>query len=148
MPISIRLLTQEDYNDAMNLWENCQGMGLNDLDDSPKGFARFLQRNPESCFAAVDDGLLVGCILSGHDGRRGHIYHAAVLGNYRRRGIGTRLVDAAVDALRGLGITKVALVAFKRNEEGNRFWEKMGFSVRNDLVYRNMTLQDFNVDRR
>ena len=144
MAISIRLLTLEDYDDAMNLWESCKGMGLNDLDDSPKGFAQFLQRNPQSCFAAVDDGLLVGCILSGHDGRRGHIYHAAVLSNHRRRGIGTRLVDAVVAAMRELGITKVSLVAFKRNEEGNLFWEKMGFSRRDDLVYRNMTLQDFD----
>jgi len=147
MAISIRLLTLEDYNDAMNLWENCKGMGLNDLDDSPKGFARFLQRNPESCFAAMDDGLLVGCILSGHDGRRGHIYHAAVLSNYRGRGIGTRLVNAAVAAMRELGIKKIALVAFKSNEEGNRFWEKNGFSVRDDLVYRNMTLSDFDGSR-
>ena len=147
MAISIRLLTLEDYNDAMNLWENCKGMGLNDLDDSPKGFARFLQRNPESCFAAVDDGLLVGCILSGHDGRRGHIYHAAVLCNYRGRGIGTRLVDAVVAAMREIGIKKIALVAFKHNEEGNRFWEKRGFSVRNDLVYRDMRLQDCDGSR-
>ena len=143
MTISIRLLTMEDYNDAMNLWECCKGLGLNDVDDSPEGFARFLQRNPESCFAAVEEGLLVGCILSGHDGRRGHIYHAVVRDECRRRGIGTLLVNAVVNALRGLGVSKVALVAFKRNEEGNRFWEKMGFSTRNDLVYRNMTLLVF-----
>ena len=140
MAIVIRILTQDDYNDALNLWENCEGMGLNDVDDSPQGFARFLQRNPDSCFAAVEDGMLVGVILAGHDGRRGHIYHAAVRGDCRRRGVGTLLVNAAMDALRGLGIRKVALVAFKHNDAGNLFWEKVGFSRRNDLVYRNMTL--------
>ncbi len=140
MAIEIRILMQDDYNDAMNLWETSEGIGLNDVDDSPQGFARFLQRNPESCFAAVDDGLLVGVILAGHDGRRGHIYHAAVRSDCRRRGIGTQLVKAAMDALRGLGITKVALVAFRHNDAGNLFWEKVGFTSRDDLVYRNMTL--------
>ena len=140
MAIEIRILTRDDYNDAMNLWEICEGMGLNDVDDSLQGFARFLQRNPDTCFAAVEDGLLVGVILAGHDGRRGHIYHAAIRGDCRRRGVGTQLVKAAMDALRGLGISKVALVAFKHNDAGNLFWEKVGFTRRDDLVYRNMTL--------
>lgn len=30
-----------------------------------------------------------------------------------------------------------ALVAFARNADGNAFWEHMGFTVRDDLVYRN-----------
>jgi hypothetical protein len=50
-------------------------MGLNNLDDSPEGIARYLQRNPSTCFAAEEEGELVGVILSGHDGRRGFIYH-------------------------------------------------------------------------
>lgn len=36
-----------------------------------------------------------------------------------------------------VGIRKAALVVFSHNEEGNRFWEKMGFTAREDLVYRN-----------
>ncbi|RJU03552.1 GNAT family N-acetyltransferase, partial [Klebsiella pneumoniae] len=36
-----------------------------------------------------------------------------------------------------LKIHKVALVVFKRNAEGNKFWEKLGFSVREDFIYRN-----------
>jgi hypothetical protein len=43
-------------------------------------------------------------------------------------------------ALRGEGITKIALVAFKGKEAGNRFWEKQGFTIREDLVYRNKQL--------
>ncbi len=36
----------------------------------------------------------------------------------------------------------VALVVFDRNEIGNDFWEKMGFTVRNDLIYRNKALAE------
>lgn len=47
------------------------GMGLNTVDDSRTGIARFLARNPDTCFAAVDDGRIVGAILAGNDGWRG-----------------------------------------------------------------------------
>ena len=35
---------------------------------------------------------------------------------------------------------EVALVVFDRNKAGNEFWEKMGFTTRNDLIYRNKAL--------
>ena len=31
---------------------------------------------------------------------------------------------------------------FSRNENGNAFWEKIGFTGRDDLVYRNRSLAD------
>jgi len=40
-------------------------------------------------------------------------------------------------ALEGEGISKAALVVFEKNEKGNAFWEKQGFTARPDLVYRN-----------
>ena len=51
-------------------------------------------------------------------------------------------VDAALEALNSVGINKVALVVFSRNEDGNAFWEKIGFSERHDLSYRNKALVD------
>ena len=80
--------------------------------------------------------------MVGNDGRRGYIYHTAVHPNCRKQGIAKQLVDAALDELSALGIKKVALVVFERNETGNAFWESQGFTVRNDLVYRNKSLAD------
>lgn len=117
-------------------------MGLNDRDDSPEGNAAFLHRNPSTCFAAEQDGRLTGCILAGHDGRRGYIYHTAVRPDCQRKGIGSALVTAALDALRAEGITKVALLVYARNGQGNAFWEKQGFTLREDLCYRNLALCD------
>ena len=78
--------------------------------------------------------------MAGHDGRRGYIYHTAVSPRHRHRGIGSELVNAALNALEAEGITKVALVVFSRNEDGNAFWEKLGFTQREDLAYRNRAL--------
>jgi len=135
----VRQMTIEDYDAVYQLWISCSGMGLNNLDDSKEGIQKFLDRNPETCFVAVQDDIY-GVILSGHDGRRGFIYHTAVRPGYRHQGIGSKLVSASMHALEEQGITKVALVVFEDNQAGNAFWEKQGFTVRDDLVYRNKTI--------
>ena len=133
----IRLLTPNDFEEVLDFWRYIPGMGIVEKDDTPEGFARFLRRNPDSCFAAVKDGKIVGTILAGHDGRRGHLYHVAVDPAERGQGIATQLVNRAMNALAAAGITKTALVAFCDNKDGNAFWEKLGFTQRPDLVYRN-----------
>ena len=136
----IRPLTNEDYPALYALWLKCEGMGLNDVDDSPAGIARYLARNPSTSFAAEVDGVLIGAIMAGHDGRRGTIHHTAVHPDHRGKGAGKALVEHALAALEKEGITKVNLVVFSRNVSGNAFWEKMGFTAREDLVYRNRAL--------
>lgn len=138
--MEIRTMRIDDYDAVYALWLSCKGMGLNNIDDSKDGIERYLRRNPTTCFAAEDSGAIVGVIMAGHDGRRGFIHHTAVHPDHRGLGIGSQLVDAALCALKEEGISKVALVAFSRNEIGNAFWEKMGFTKREDLVYRNRAL--------
>ena len=140
--MKIRKMEISDYKSVYNLWISCKGMGLNDVDDSEKGISRFLERNPETCFVAVDNDEIIGVILCGNDGRRGYIYHTAVKPSERNKGIGTKLVDRAMKAFENIGITKVALVVFEKNETGNTFWEKKGFMSRKDLVYRNKQITE------
>jgi ribosomal protein S18 acetylase RimI-like enzyme len=132
----------DDYEKVYELWMSCVGMGLNNLYDSKEGIDKFLQRNPDTCLVAEADSRIVGVIIVGNDGRRGYIYHTAVNPQYRKQGIAKSLVETAMAALQNNGINKVALVVFDRNEIGNDFWEKMGFAVRDDLIYRNKALAE------
>lgn len=143
--MDIRKMKIEDYDNVYKLWSSTSGMGMRSLDDSYEGILKFLLRNPETNFVVEDKGIIIGVILSGHDGRRGYIYHMAVDEPYRNKGIGRLLLSSALDSLRSEGINKVALVVFDSNEIGNRFWERVGFTRRNDLVYRNISLNDNNV---
>ena len=138
--ITYRVMTIDDYDAVYDLWINTPGMGLNTTDDSRDGIDRFIKRNPTTCFVAENEGKVIGVILSGNDGRRGYIYHTAVLPQYRRQGVGRALVDNAMSALEREGINKTALVVFGRNETGNAFWEKIGFTKRDDLNYRNRNI--------
>ena len=140
--MQIRKMTIQDYEKVYELWMSCKNMGFNDIDDSKEGIARFLERNPNTSFVALENENLVGIILGGHDGRRGYIYHLSVNENYRKNGIGSSLVKNCLEAFKQEKISKVALLVFKYNEAGNSFWEKQGFVLREDINYRNIALRE------
>ncbi len=117
--VEYRIMNMGDYDEAYDLWIKC-GNGLNDKDDSREGIEKYLKRNPTTSYVAVCDGKLAGVILCGHDGRRGIIQHACVSPDFRRLGIGGKLVDLALDALKEEGINKVLLVAFKKKRRRQR----------------------------
>jgi len=133
--VKIRVMTIADYDGICEVWKNHEG--TNPVDDSIEGFTKYLRRNPTTSFVAEDEGRIIGTILAGHDGRRGIFHHVSVVPEYQKQGIGKMLVDSAVEALKKEGITKVLLVVFTHNDNGNAFWEHMGFTLREDLYYRN-----------
>lgn len=140
--INYRVMTIDDYDAVYDLWINTPGMGLNTTDDSRSGIEKYLKRNPTTSFVAEHDGNTVGVIMAGHDGRRGYIYHTAVLPAYQNCGMAKKLVNCAMAALEAEGIHKVALVAFEKNGIGNGFWEHIGFIRRDDLIYRNKSIHE------
>ena len=142
MYFSTRPVTIEDYDELFALWNSTEQSrrALNPVDDSPEGIARYLKRNPETCFAAVSDGKIIGVILAGHDGRRGIIHHMCVHPDFRRMGIAAHLVSLAEEALQKEGIQKVFGLVFVDNDGANAFWEDQGYSLRTNLNYRNKSL--------
>ena len=144
MDYAIRPVTVDDYDAIYALWNSTEQSrrALNPVDDSREGIGRYLKRNPDTCFAAVAEGRIVGVILTGHDGRRGIIHHMCVHPDYRRRGIAGRLVSEAEKALKKEGIQKVFGLVFRDNEAANAFWEQQGYSLRTNLNYRNKSLNE------
>jgi ribosomal protein S18 acetylase RimI-like enzyme len=138
----IRTVTISDYDALLALWNSTEQSrrALNPVDDSREGIERYLKRNPNTCFAAVKDGTVIGVILTGHDGRRAIIHHMCVHPDYRRLGIAGKLVNAAEDALKKEGISKIFGLVFKDNDGANAFWESQGYTLRTNLNYRNKSL--------
>ncbi|MBR0387093.1 MAG: GNAT family N-acetyltransferase, partial [Clostridia bacterium] len=135
-------VTIDDYDAIFELWNSTEQSrrALNPVDDSREGIERYLKRNPETCFAAVINGRIIGVILTGHDGRRGIIHHMCVHPDFRRMGVAAHLVSLAEKALKKEGIQKIFGLVFSDNEPANRFWEKQGYSLRTNLNYRNKSL--------
>ena len=119
--MQIRKMLLSDYFNVYHLWLNTPGIGLNTKDDSEMGIEKYLRRNPNTCFVAEKEVEIIGVILSGHDGRRGLIYHLAVKFSEREQGVGNTLLEHALEALRNEGIQKVYIMVFKNNEPETPF---------------------------
>ena len=142
---TLRVMQIEDYENVYKLWLTIDGFGIRSIDDSQAGVARFLRRNPTTSVVAEVDGKIVGAILCGHDGRRGCFYHVCVQKEYRKHGIGKAMAVFCMKALQKEEINKVSLIAFQKNEGGNQFWRKVGWTFREDLNYYDFTLNEENI---
>ena len=72
---------------------------------------------------------------------------ACIMYACRRRtaSTGQKLVGACVDALAAEHINKINLIAFKKNEVGNRFWQGLGWTFREDVNYYEYVTNEDNI---
>jgi len=116
----------EDYDAALRLWQQVEGLEIAEGDER-EGIAQFLLRNPGLSRVAADGSTIVGVVMCGHDGRRGHIYHLAVDPAYRRYGLGSRLVQECLAGLRQLGVVRAIILVADYNHGGAEFWKRAGW---------------------
>jgi len=124
--IEIREFSINDYDAAIELWQRVEGLEIAEGDDR-EGVAQFLARNPGLSRVATDGSGIVGVALCGHDGRRGHVYHLAVDPAYQGRGLGKRLLDESLAALRRTGVKRVIIMVADDNLSGRQFWKGSGY---------------------
>lgn len=133
MDILYRRMTINDYDSAIALWNSLPGMGLSGADERSE-IEKFIKMNTGTCWVAVIGSYLAGTILGGSDGRRGYIYHLAVRTDLQQQGIGKILLAHCLDAFLNAGIQKCHLMVYPDNLAGITFWEKMGWTIRKDVL--------------
>ncbi|SFC80593.1 Ribosomal protein S18 acetylase RimI [Polaromonas sp. OV174] len=129
---TVRTMTIADYDAVIDLMKQTPGVSFRDA-DSRESTARYLQRNPGLSFVCQVDRQVVGCIMSGHDGRRGYLQHLVVLPTHRRKGIANALVESCLSELERLGILKSHIDVFKTNALASSYWESQGWKLRSDI---------------
>lgn len=144
---TVREMKIEDYDEVYALWSGIHGFAIRSIDDSKEGITRFLRRNPTTSVVAVEKDHVVGAILCGHDGRSACLYHVCVHEGHRKKGIGEAMVQYCLKALKEEQINKVNLLAFKKNELGNEFWQGMDWKLRDDVNYYEAVLNPDNISR-
>lgn len=95
--------------------------------DTPGGLATLHLRDPDALILAIDGNHIVGTIIAGWDGWRGHLYRLAVASGRRREGIGRVLMAAAEDRFRILGASRVDAMVLDDNEGAHRIWRACGY---------------------
>lgn len=129
---TLRSMTIVDYDAVVELMKQTPGVSFRDA-DSRTSTARYLQRNPGLSFVCEVNGQLAGCIMSGHDGRRGYLQHLVVLPVHRGKGMAGALVESCLSELEKLGIHKSHIDVVKTNASAAAWWERRGWKLRSDI---------------
>lgn len=92
----------------------------------------FIHQWPQLCFVAKDVNKIVGVIICKleihrHGPLRGYIAMLAIWQEYRGRGLATRLVLLAIEAMRRQNADEISLETEVANGAAIRLYEKLGF---------------------
>jgi len=130
--MKIREFKIDDYQTVRDLWRTA-GLTLRPGDELEDVKLK-LQRDPDLFLVAEQDDRLVGSVIGGWDGRRGWIYHLAVVPEHQRKGIGVGLVQEVEKRLVAKGATKVNAQVYKWNEKSSEFFKAIGYETHSDLM--------------
>ncbi len=130
--IQIRTIQIEDYDVLVTFWQTIQGVRLVDADSRP-AIDRYLRRNPNMSFVAEDAGKVVGTVFTGHDGRRGYLFHFAVAEDYRNRALARELLTRSFDALKAEGISRCYGFILAGNERAHTLAKLTGWERVNEF---------------
>src|SRR5207245_2522899 len=86
-------------------------------------------RDPSGIFVAEEDGQIVGYITTWQDceGGIGHIPNLAVAASHRNQGLGSALIEHAMDHFRAAGLTHAKIETLAQNAIGNHLYPSLGF---------------------
>jgi Acetyltransferases len=130
--VNVREMNIGDFDQVIALIQRTPGVTKRDA-DSEEAVGRYLERNPGLSLVAEVAGELIGCVMAGHDGRRGYLQHLVVAPDHRNRGIATRLVNAVLDKFEAEGILKSHIDVLTTNRPAIEFWQRIGWKRRTDI---------------
>lgn len=119
--MNIRPIVPADHSALLSLWQRTPGIVVR-AEDAYVPFCAYLQRNPGLSLLIEVRGEVVGCLLVGHDGRRGYLQHLLIEPAFRRRGFARLLLERAMTSLAALGIDKCHVFVLTDAPLALSFW--------------------------
>lgn len=124
-----------DLEAVLNLWQNAgDGIQLRES-DRPEEIMKKLERDPDLFLVARSGEELIGAVMGAYDGRRGHIYHLALIEHFRRKGIARMLMDEVERRLRDKGCLRITLLVTPENKSAIDFYQSLGYEIMKALPY-------------
>lgn len=161
--LNIREATKEDVSKIIPIWRELMDFhAQRDIhftlcNDAEKAFAAYMLENIDKVdaylFVAENTTTLVSYCLCTIDKRPpvcefnpeyGILSELAVLDDYRRQGLGEKMVERAMEWFRSKGIARIEVRVAVTNEVSTQFWRKMGFSTYLETMSKQVELPQGN----
>ena len=130
--MNIRHARFADIDSILQLWKDA-GAAVTQTDDD-SSIEKVIHRDRTAFFVAEEHGAIVGTLIAGFDGWRGHMYRMAVHPEVRRRGIARLLVDEAEEHLSAIGCKRISAMVLKEEEHANEFWSAVGYELQPEIA--------------
>jgi ribosomal protein S18 acetylase RimI-like enzyme len=124
--IEIRPIESTEIDGAFVLWEAC-GL-VRPRNDAAVDAARALKGQNSTIIGAFAGQHLIGTAMIGWDGPQGWISYLGVGKDFRRWGIGRKLVCECEDWFGQSAPSHIQLMARAENDEAARFYKAMGYA--------------------
>ncbi len=128
----IEKFSMKFYKEIIELWRKT-GISVGST-DTKEELKRMVERNPHLFLIGKRDEKVIGVVMGGFDGRRGYVHHLAVDPNYQKKGYGKMIMDELMKRFRKMRVHKVHLFIEKYNKEVVKFYQNLGWDIRDDLI--------------
>jgi ribosomal protein S18 acetylase RimI-like enzyme len=116
-----------DYEPVFALWGSIEKGVHTGRSDTPAEIEKKLTRDPDLFLVAEANGIIIGSVIGGYDGRRGLVYHLAVTSAFRGKGVGSQLMHELESRLRAKGCLKCYLLVTTDNTEAEIYYQQRGW---------------------
>jgi ribosomal protein S18 acetylase RimI-like enzyme len=118
--ITTRPATAADAPAVLALWRRAEAEPSRT--DGPAFITQLIAHDPNALILAESDGSIVGSVIAAWDGWRGSIYRLAVAPDYRRTGLGRRLISEAEQRLTEVGAVRMQAIVVESDVQATGFW--------------------------
>jgi ribosomal protein S18 acetylase RimI-like enzyme len=132
MSFLIRPAGVVDAAEVLSLWADAEAEPTHT--DNVASITALISHDPAALIVAENEGRIVGSIIAGWDGWRGSVYRLAVAPDYRRRGLGRHLLDAAENRLATIGARRLQATVVETDQRADGFWRASGWEQQADRL--------------
>ncbi len=130
--MDIEPFTMDMYEDIIELWKKT-GITITSS-ESKKEIKRMLDHNPNLFIVGKEGNKIVSAVCGGFDGRRGYVHHLSVDPSFQKKGLGTKMMKELQNRFSEMNVHKVHLFVEKDNLGVIKFYKKIGWEKRDDLI--------------
>jgi len=138
--VTIREALPADFDAIIAMWHSIDRH--TELPDEPAYLQQFHDFSPGLFLVAEVDGRIVGSVIGGWDGWRGHIARLAADPALRRKGVARKLVSEIELRLRARGARRIYALVDRRSPPAIPFWEAAGYAVNDEIEQFSRNLDD------